>query len=208
MMERWSAGFREMEGRGRELIAWRVTLTFSFLGLCLPLSIFLSPLGWSARAMERAPPSMDLIPFPYVALPQDADELDEKVDPQSREQHKKRPPALLTRTDQSPSSAQLSAQWTPWTPCSPHTTPQHSSTPSTQFIRQPLSLPAHARSLSRCSYQSRRRSVTVLMRPWLPLIMYAITSLAFVIAFALYRTELFTCMFSYHILRTILIVIL
>ena len=162
-------------------------------------------LGWSARAMEQPPPSMDLIPFRYVALAQDADELDEKVDPPTREQQKKRPTALLT---QCPSPAQPSPQWTPWTPCSPHTARQHSSTPSTQFIRQPLSLPAHARSLSHCSYQSRRRSVTALLRPWLPLIMYAITSLAFVIAFALYRTELFTCMFSYHLLTTILIVIL
>lgn len=164
--------------------------------LSLSLSLF-SP-GWSVRAMERA---RDLInqPFAYVALAQDADDFDEKATPLvlTREQRKKRPtslPRLPSRSDQHPSPAQASAQWTPWVPCSPQTTHQHPSTHS-QFVRQPLSLPAHTRSLSNSSYQSRRRSHFIaLLRPWLPLIMYAITSLAFVVAFAFYRTELFNCM--------------
>ena len=168
---------------------------FCFL---LPLSLF-SP-GWSVRAMERAISSLDLInqPFAYVALAQDADDFDEKAIPLTREPSKKRPtslPRLPSRCDQHSSVAQASAQWTPWVPCSPQTTHQHPSIHG-QFVRQPLSLPAHARSLSHPSYQSHRRSshFIALMRPWLPLIMYAITSLAFVVAFTLYRTELFTCM--------------
>ena len=150
--------------------------------------------------MERAISSLDLVnqPFAYVALAQDADEFDEKAIPLTREPRKKRPtslPRLPSRSDQHPSPAQASAQWTPWVPCSPH---QHASTHG-QFVRQPLSLPAHTRSLSHSSSQSRRRSshLITLLRPWLPLIMYAITSLAFVAAFAFYRTELFTCVFHF-----------
>ena len=167
--------------------AWRV-IYYLFVVPFL-LSFPLLP-GWSVRAMVNHASQ----PFAYVALAQDADDFDEK------DTRKKRPsslPSLPSRSD--PPPAHPSAPWTPWVPCSPHTTHQHPF-PHGQFVRQPLSLPVHARSLS-SSYQSRRRSshFFTLIRPWLPIIMYAITSLAFVVAFALYRTELFTCMASFFL---------
>lgn len=142
-------------------------------------------------------------PFKYVRLAQDADEYDEKAVPLTREQQKKRPSALPVQPSRgnpypSPSPAEASAQWTPYS-YSPDTARQYpaSAPSSSTFFRQPQSMSSHARSRSSYPPHSHSRDNSRLLatlRPWLPLIMYAITSLAFVVAFALYRTELFTCM--------------
>ncbi|KAF8205127.1 hypothetical protein BJ912DRAFT_1074229 [Pholiota molesta] len=140
-------------------------------------------------------------PFKYIPLAQDADEYDEKADTRTREQQKKRPSALPVHpsrgnTYPSPSPAEASAQWTPYS-YSPDTARQYpaSAPSSSTFFPQPQSMSSHARSRSSYPPHSRSRNNSRLLatlRPWLPLIMYAITSLAFVVAFALYRTELFT----------------
>ena len=139
---------------------------------------------------HTAPP-----PFPYLSLAQDAGDLNEKST------RKNRPSALPIPTAHPspyPSSAESSAQWTPY--ISPDAARHYpaSAPPSSTFIRSPQLLPAHTRS--RSSYPPPTRSRTgpsfiARLRPWLPLIMYAITTLAFVVAFGLYRAELFTCMF-------------
>ncbi|KAF9484007.1 hypothetical protein BDN70DRAFT_928796 [Pholiota conissans] len=149
--------------------------------------------------MESPAPAPDLISlaspprpnpraFNYVRLAQDADEYDEK----HADHHKKRPPALPVHPP-FPDPAQASAQWTPYS-FSPDTARQYpaSAPSSSTFFRQPQS---HTRSRSSYPPLPHPRSNSRLLatlRPWLPLIMYAITSLAFVVVFALYRTELFT----------------
>lgn len=178
------------------------------------------PVGWSTcEKMEHssprslshhqsAPPSRPT-PFSYVSLAQDAGDLNEKstpLDSLPRPQGKNRPSALpIPTTSPYPSSAESSAQWTPYS-YSPDAARQYpaSAPPSSTFIRSPQLMPAHTRS--RSSYPppaTSRASSTVFarLRPWLPLIMYAITTLAFVVAFGLYRAELFTCM-SFAALRS------
>ncbi|KAF9569495.1 hypothetical protein CPC08DRAFT_623513 [Agrocybe pediades] len=105
----------------------------------------------------------------------------------------------------SSSGAYPSAHWTPWTPyyAHAHSAQKHSRqshpysvrspalSPS-RFLRQPaspISLPTHT---SEHSYPPTGPGIVSTMRPWLPLIMYAISSLAFVVAIAFYKTELFT----------------
>ncbi|KDR83549.1 hypothetical protein GALMADRAFT_56271 [Galerina marginata CBS 339.88] len=155
------------------------------------LSLDLISLASPPRSSSAAAPPK---PFRFVSLAQDADELDEKAAPLDQltpEQRKKRPTSLTRQPPRldhhpGPSPAQSSAQWTPYS-YSPDTARQYPHTPpSSQFLRQPST---HSRSNY---HSSRRRSVAAVLRPWLPLIMYAITSLAFVVAIALYRTELFT----------------
>jgi hypothetical protein len=54
--------------------------------------------------------------------------------------------------------------------------------------------PRHTRSTSNTSY-TRPRSLRVLKlaRSWLPVILYILTSLVFVVAITLYKSELFQC---------------
>lgn len=80
-------------------------------------------------------------------------------------------------------------QWSPYFSPDPA---RPSPPPRSQFIRQPAQLPVlPIRSLS--SRSSPIQFFRVL-KPWLPLIFYAITSLGFLVVVAFYRTELFTCM--------------
>lgn len=136
--------------------------------------------------------------FQYIGLAQDADQTNEKAisfNQITREQGKKRPPSLSrqpSRCDHPPSSAPASsANWTPYA----DSARQVSHTPSpSQFFRQPMSIPTHSRASVHSSAHPRSTSDMIeSVRPWLPLIMYAVTSLAFVVAFSFYRTELFTC---------------
>ncbi|PPQ77329.1 hypothetical protein CVT25_010911 [Psilocybe cyanescens] len=155
----------------------------------------------SLASPPRSFPPTTTQPFRYISLAQDAGQLNEKATPldrYTREQRKKRPTSLTAqppRTDSQPSLAQASAQWTPYS-YSPDTARQYPHTPpSSRYSRQPLSIPTHTRLNFHSSSQARIRSSSnwaTILRPWLPLIMYAITSLAFVVAVALYRTELFT----------------
>lgn len=128
---------------------------------------------------------------------QDAVEYNEKAAPlvATNIPDKKRPaPLPYHLPSQHSPAAQASAQWTPYRE-SPAPTSAYPASAGPHFSRpQP---PHRARGLSHSSYPPRNKvetqSILGVLRPWLPLIMYAITSLAFVVAFALYRTELFTC---------------
>lgn len=116
-----------------------------------------------------------------------------------------RRPSSLNLASPTPSSSQLDEKTLPpargypsptprWSPYfSPHTARPFPPPPS-QFIRHPAPIPIlPIRSISHYSRSSPSQILRGL-KPWLPLIFYAITSLGFVVAIAFYRTELFTCM--------------
>jgi len=179
-----------------------------FLCACRALSAFycrlsLSPFSLSPHrlvhqsAMENPTFVLDAAPRPsqpqrlisYPSLAQDADHLNEKA---ASDIYKIRP----AHTGHLPSPAQSSAaQWTPYAYDSePDTGRSYPATPPTShFLRHPSS---HRRSLT---YSSRGRGpvLAAVLRPWIPLILYAITSLAFVVAIAFYKTELFTCAYRH-----------
>jgi len=104
----------------------------------------------------------------------------------------RRPPSLSFESSV-PSSSQLDEKTRP--PASGHLTsiprwsPYYSPRPfpPPQFIRHPAPIPIlPIRSRSSPSHICRS------VKPWLPLILYAITSLGFVVAVGFYRTEVFT----------------
>lgn len=85
-------------------------------------------------------------------------------------------------------------------PSSPdHISPQSAgpahSLPS-PFLRQPapLLIPTRPRSMHHSNNYTRPRGLRIanLLKPWVPIILYGITSLAFVFAIALYKTEVFS----------------
>ncbi|KIK08395.1 hypothetical protein K443DRAFT_672417 [Laccaria amethystina LaAM-08-1] len=118
-------------------------------------------------------PSLDLISLATPALPH----FDEKA-PIPRQPSRGR---HLPREHSSPSSSR----------------PHRSLHPPAQFIRHPpppLNLQVHNRSFSSTSSYPRPSKVlrvARLLRPWVPLLLYALTSLAFVVAIALYRADVF-----------------
>jgi hypothetical protein len=123
----------------------------------------------------RRPPSLDLV---SLASPTPCSKvIDEKSFP----------PASGIRW-QHPSPT---PQWSPY--FSPDTARPFPPPPS-QFIRHPAPIPIlPIRSISHYSRSSPLQLFRTL-KPWLPLIFYAVTTLGFVTAIAFYRTELFACM--------------
>jgi hypothetical protein len=117
----------------------------------------------------RRPPSLDLVSFTSPLAPSDS-QLDEKnISSQSstgNRWHYSLPPPYI-----SPDTAR------PFPPL------------SSQFFRAPAPIPIRSISHQPCSFTSQLR----ILKPWLPLILYAITSLGFIVAFAFYRTEVFAC---------------
>jgi hypothetical protein len=126
----------------------------------------------------RRPPSLDLVSFtsptPF-AVPKVVDE-------------KTSPPATGIRWQQP------TPQWSPY--FSPDTA--RPFPPPRSQTRQLAPIPTlPIRSISHYSRSSPLQTFRTL-KPWLPLIFYAITSLGFVAAVAFYRTELFACMSPCH----------
>jgi hypothetical protein len=136
--------------------------------------------GWSTMAGNpRRPPSLDLVspPTPSITSDSGLQVVDEKT-----------PSPAGGNRWQYPSPT---PQWSPY--FSPDTA-RPFPPPRSQFIRQPAPIPIlPIRSISHCSRSSPLQIFRVL-KPWLPLILYAITSLGFVAVVAFYRTELFICM--------------
>ena len=125
----------------------------------------------------RRPPSLDLVSLISPAPSTPSKVVDEKTLPLASGNRWEHP---------SPAP-----QWSPY--FSPDTA-RPFPPPRSQFIRQPAPIPIlPIRSISHYSRSSPLQIFRTL-KPWLPLIFYAMTSLGFVIAFAFYRTELFTCM--------------
>ena len=124
----------------------------------------------------RRPPSLDLVSFASPIPPA-------PLTPQMQVVNEKTPPLESGNRWQYP-------QWSPY--LSSNTAhpspPPPSPPPPSQFIRQ--SGPIPIRFISRSSPSQLFR----VLKPWLPLILYAITSLGFVVAVAFYRKELFACM--------------
>lgn len=146
--------------------------TAAYCGCPLSVSFFKLILkGWSIMAdTTRRPPSLELA---SIASPTPSNShlqvFDEK-DSGNRQQYPSPTP-----------------HWSPY--FSPDT-----ARPSSQFFRQPAT-PIPILPIQPISHYSRSSPSQLfkVLRPWLPLILYAITSLSLVIALAFYRTELFTC---------------
>ncbi|RDB22613.1 Golgi apparatus membrane protein tvp38 [Hypsizygus marmoreus] len=133
-------------------------------------------------------------PFRYIQLNQDTHDIDEKstpltdfpgdrtrqLSPGPSTRQQKCPSPLGSRSNNQPRTARLhDVSLTP-----------HARSP---FLRQPTPLLGPNRAQAQTSSYSRPRGLRIanLIRPWLPLILYAITSFAVVIAVALYKAEVF-----------------
>lgn len=128
--------------------------------------------GWTIMADNTdCPPSRDLVSLASPTPSGPSKVVDVKTPP--------------TATGQYPST-----QWSPYS----HDTATLCPPPRSQFIRQPAPIPIPP--IRSIFHYSRSSPLQILrpLKPWLPLIFYAITSLGFVTAIAFYRTELFTCM--------------
>lgn len=125
----------------------------------------------------RRPPSLDLVSFASPTPSASSKVVDEKSFP---------PVSGFRWQHPSPTP-----QWSPY--FSPDTA-RPFPPPQPQFIRHPPPIPIlPIRSISQYSRSSPLHLFRTL-KPWLPLIFYAITTLGFVIVIAFYRTELFACM--------------
>jgi len=135
-----------------------------------------------ANSSTRRPPSLDLVslafPAPSTSQMQVFDEKDIPLHSSTGNRWQYPSPSPIP-------------QWSPY--FSPDTA-RPFRPPSSQFLPQPAPIPIlPIRPKSHYSRSSISQLVRIL-KPWLPLILYAITSLGFVVAIAFYRTELFTCM--------------
>jgi hypothetical protein len=175
---------------------------------CRPPSLNLISSSSPARPVSTSPSPLhrqSQSPFRYVQFHQDPTDMNEKVDqtPLSDFNPDKQRQLLLVghsaheQTSQShpivnhPLSSPFQPRITrPHHPLAPSPLSQ---TPS-PFVRQPpLLLPNRNRRPSHSQPYTRPRGLRIanLLKPWLPLIMYGLTSLAFLVAIGLYRTEVF-----------------
>lgn len=137
-------------------------------------------------------------PFRYIQLRPRTDDIDEKATPligfpsdtqrqvlpgPSASQQKAISPTSSTRTDRR------------YQPRSEHTSQVGQSSPSSSpLLRQPTPSLAFSRPLPQSSSSyTRPRGLRIanLIKPWIPIILYGITSLAFIVAIALNKTEVF-----------------
>ncbi|KAF7433232.1 hypothetical protein PC9H_005182 [Pleurotus ostreatus] len=149
-------------------------------------------------------------PFRYVHLQPALDEKSRHrdADAQLSTLPAFRHPLSISQSPTLPHSAGPTAAHGPQAaPASPATlypaSPSYQQRVPSSMLHQsaPLRMPYHQRypnpvlsQPSPPSFYTRPRSLRVanLIRPWLPLILYGMTSLVFVVAIAFYRTELFT----------------
>lgn len=160
--------------------------------------------GWSCK-MERISSSSTTMTnsisqphqaIKYVALAQEIDIIDDNSE--KAVSGKKRPPVLgrLSSPVFSASAPSTVTEWTPYS-YSPDSTCTRSqpATTASRFSRNTQS--PHRSSHSRSTQSPTSSDMMEMLRPWIPLVLYALTSLAFVVAFALYRDELFTCTLTF-----------
>ncbi|KAF9469055.1 hypothetical protein BDZ94DRAFT_1245260 [Collybia nuda] len=165
-----------------------------------PLSLNLSsssparPVSTSPSPLHRQSQS----PFRYVHFNRDTDDLDEKATPLTNfAGERARPPTPGSSAHPHKPKSLASVIYS-----DPHyqprtARPHHASLSSqstSSFLRQPAPLLAPNRVHSQTSAPyTRPRGLRIanLIRPWIPLILYALTTLAFVVAIALYRNEVF-----------------
>ncbi|EAU84267.2 hypothetical protein CC1G_01263 [Coprinopsis cinerea okayama7 len=144
----------------------------------------------------RRAPSVDLI---SLATP--IEEYNEKVQsfhhqnlplPSSR-------PGFLnssSRQQRTPSSSYISSQLPPKSqftnPSRPSHNPARPSHDAPPLIGQPQLQPSSRSFQNPTTRPPKGPRIVMKLKPWIPMILYALTSFAFVVAIALYRTELFT----------------
>ncbi|KAF5388037.1 hypothetical protein D9615_000235 [Tricholomella constricta] len=167
---------------------------------CRPPSLNLSPSS-PARPISTSPSPLhrhSQSPFRYTQLDQNSDDMDEKSTPLTdlvgtperqtspgpsvRQQHR----SLSKNGYLTPTSQHQTAK------SHPVSSPAQNYSP---FLRQPSPHFAPNRTHSHTSSTyTRPRGLRIanLIRPWIPLILYAFTSLAFVAAIAFYRDEVFS----------------
>lgn len=141
-----------------------------------------------ANTYPRRAPSVDLI---TLATP--IEEFDEKLpNYQFTNASRTTLPSTPTRQKLSSSSRPTFVQGghSPSRSCYTPARPSYDSSP---FVRQSqvhsFAQPIHTRP-------PKHLRASRVLKPWLPMILYALTSVAFVVAFALYRTELFARAYS------------
>lgn len=166
-----------------------------------PLSLNLSsssparPVSTSPSPLHRQSQS----PFRYVQFNQDiTNDLDEKATPLTDfAGERTRPPTPGSSAHPQKSRSPMSVTYSDPRYQPRSSRPYHASLSSqspSSFLRQPAPLLVPNRALSQSSTPyTRPRGLRIanLLRPWLPLILYALTTLAFVVAIALYRNEVF-----------------
>lgn len=145
-----------------------------------------SPVSTSPSPLHRQSQS----PFRYIHFSQDYfPAFDEKETPLSDfplDGKRSTSPRRTLQQPQQPSSSRSN-------PARPH----HASKSSGQaspFLRQPAPFLVHSNTSRLVPNYSRPRGLRIsnLIKPWFPLILYALTSLATVIAIAFYKVEVFS----------------
>ncbi|KAG6911682.1 hypothetical protein DXG01_007932 [Tephrocybe rancida] len=158
--------------------------------LKLSLSHPASPISSAPSSAHRHSQS----PFRYMQLDPYPEDLDEKSTPLADIQTNLRPHSPGRQRCSSPSSPNRAGSGSQLR--SNRTSPQSPATPNQPpLLRQPPPLHRSNRTRSQISSTyTRPRGLRIanLIRPWIPIIMYIITSLAFVAAIALYKEEVFS----------------
>lgn len=162
-----------------------------------PPSLKLSPSS-PARPVSSSPSPQhrqSQSPFRYVQLNPGTEDIDEKATPlidfpsdtqrqalpgPSAGQMKGTSPRSASRTERYQSRSERPSRVGPSSPSASPLLRQ--PTPSLVFSRPPQT-PSYTRP--------RGLRIANLIKPWIPIILYGITSLAFIIAIALYKTEVF-----------------
>jgi hypothetical protein len=174
--------------------------------LNLSSSSLARPVSSSPLSLHRQSQS----PFRYIQLPQDTDHMDEKATPlidiPSDRQQQKIP--VSSATEQSQQQQQQRSLST-----SSSRTDRHYQSRSQRPSRVVLSLPSASPLLRQPTPLSRTRPQTSssytrprglrianLIKPWIPIILYGLSSLCFVIAIALFKTEVFARQFISQVL--------
>ena len=143
-------------------------------------------------------------PFRYIQLHPGNQDVDEKATPLINfpsDHHYHRQPGPSVSQQKSPESATRTDRRYQSRSERPYRArPSLLSSPSASpLLRQPTPSQIFSRSLQTPTSYTRPRGLRIanLLKPWIPIILYGITTLAFIVAIALYKTEVFTRAFIF-----------
>jgi hypothetical protein len=156
--------------------------------------------SFPARPISTSPSAhrQSQSPFRYIRFPLDADEKDsdetllcdlaEHKRPWSTPTGQHSPGSHASASHPSPTSTSRSHRPPPLPPLSGRPSP---------LLRQPpaLVLNCHTRTLPASYTRPRGLRIFNLLRPWIPIILYALTNIGFVVAIACFKNEVFTGQF-------------
>lgn len=165
-----------------------------------PVSLSLSPSSL-ARPISSSPSPLhrqSQSPFRYIQVQSSSEDFDEKTAPLNNlagNPHRQHSPGPSTRPKyHSPLRASCASPTSQPRPAQSY--PVSSSAKKySPFLRQPSPLLSPNRAHTQISsiyIRPRGLRIWNLIRPWIPLLLYAWTSLAFVVAIAFYRDEVFS----------------